>query len=347
MAEDIFFKLLSRQLAGEATEKELQQLKKMIEADPDLKKVYLSFHAADEETPEEDLSKAEQAFALHSLKMHLHGPAAPTRQLGLGKNRQRILLASAAILLIFTFFLLLFSPFGNNTALKSQVVTKKGSKTMVKLPDGSSVWVNADSRLQYADNFKGKLREVWLDGEAFFDVKKDPEHPFVIHADKINIKVLGTSFNVKSYPKDRVIETSLIRGRIEVSFNDRPAENIILRPNEKLTVRKDQSEPDNAGTENTPKIKLDNLLHLNAQNQLVETAWMDNKIAFSDCPMSEIALMLERRFDISVEFKNQEVMKYRYTGIFNEESINDILKIMKITKPFNYKLNGKKLTITN
>ncbi|SMC59749.1 FecR family protein [Pedobacter africanus] len=347
MAEDIFFKLLSRQLAGEATEKELQQLKKMIDADPELKKVYLSFHATESEISEEELSKAEQAFALHSLKMHLHVPAAPARHLGKGKNRQRILLASAALLLIFTIFMLLFSPFGSNTALKSQVVTKKGSKTMVKLPDGSSVWVNADSRLQYADNFKGKLREVWLDGEAFFDVKKDPAHPFIIHTDKINIKVLGTAFNVKSYPKDQVIETSLIRGRIEVSFNDRPSENIILRPNEKLTVRKDQSEPDNAEAENTPKIKLDNLLRLNAQNQVVETAWMDNKIAFSNCPMSDIAVMLERRFDINVEFKDQEVMKYRYTGIFNDESINDILKIMKITKPFNYKLNGKKLTITN
>lgn len=345
MAEDIFFKLLSRQLAGEATEKELQQLKKMIDADPDLRKVYLSFNASKEEPSEEELSKAEQAFALHSLKMHLHVPDSPSPHLGIGKKRRQVLLASVALLLIFMVFMLIFSPFGNDTALKSQVVTKKGSKTMVKLPDGSSVWVNADSRLQYADNFKGKLREVWLDGEAFFDVKKDPAHPFVIHTDKINIRVLGTSFNVKSYPKDRVIETSLIRGRIEVSFNDRPSENIILRPNEKLTVRKDQSEPGNA--ENTPKIKLDNLQRLNVQNELVETAWMDNKIAFSNCPMSDIAAMLERRFDISVEFKNPEVMKYRYTGMFNDESINDILTIMKITKPFNYKLNGKKMTITN
>lgn len=346
MAEDIFFKLLSRQLAGEASEKDLQQLKKIIDTNPELKKVYLSFNAPEEEITEEELSKAEQAFALHSLKMHLHVPPSPATHVATHKRPKLAALAAVCFLLICTVFIWRFSPFATNSLSKSQVVTKKGSTTMVKLPDGTSVWVNSDSRLQYADNFKGKLREVWLDGEAFFDVKKDPEHPFVIHTDKINIKVLGTAFNVKSYPNDQVIETSLIRGRIEVSFNDRPAENIILRPNEKLTVRKDQSEP-GIGIENTPKIKLDNLSHLSQHTPLAETAWMDNKLVFSNCSMADVALMLERRFDIQVEFKNQEVTQYRYTGIFEEESIQDILNIMKISKPFNYKLNGKKLTITN
>lgn len=349
MPEDIFFKLLSRQLAGEASEKDLQQLKKIIDADPELKKVYLSFNTTEEEATEEELSKAEQAFALHSLKMHLHVPPSPSTYFGVRNRPKFIALATFGFLLVCTIFIWRFSPFATHSLSKSQVVTKKGSTTMVKLPDGSSVWVNSDSRLQYADNFKGKFREVWLEGEAFFDVKKDPEHPFVIHTDKINIKVLGTAFNVKSYLNDQVIETSLIRGRIEVSFNDRPSENIILRPNEKLTVRKDQSEPGNLGVgiENTPKIKLDNLSHISQRTPLIETAWMDNKLAFSNCAMADVAPMLERRFDIQVEFKNQEIMQYRYTGIFEEESIQDILDIMKISKPFNYKLNGKKLTISN
>lgn len=349
MPEDIFYKLLSRQLAGEASEKELYQLKIIIDGDPELKKVYLLFNAAEEDLPEEELSKAEQAYALNSLKMHLHVPDSSTSYFS-SENRPRLLWHAVMFFLVICLFLIPFySQLSPDSVLKSQVVTKKGSKTMVKLPDGSAVWINSDSRLQYADNFKGKLREVWLDGEAFFDVKKDPAHPFVIHTDKINIKVLGTSFNVKSYPEDQVIETSLIKGRIEVSFNDRPSENIILRPNEKLTVRKDQSEPGKPGIEldNTPKIKLDNLLRPNERHLLVETAWMDNKIAFSNCPMSDIAVMLERRFDIRINFKDQEVMEYRYTGVFDDENVDDILNIMKISKPFNYKLNGKKLTITN
>lgn len=346
MPEDIFFRLLSRQLAGEANEKELRQLKEMIDADPELKKLYLSLTAPEEEEPEEELSKAEQAFALHSLKMHLH---VPDPLVASSLNRRKYLwLAATGVISICALLILLLFPFGAGNPSKSQVVTKKGSKTMVKLPDGSSVWVNSDSRLQYTDNFKGRLREVWLDGEAFFDVKKDPDHPFVIHTNKINIKVLGTAFNVKSYPEDQTIETALIRGRIEVSFNDRPSENIILHPNEKLTVSKEQSvsihgDPEQ---ESIPKIKLDRLEPRNGQSP-VETAWMDNKIAFFNSPMSAIAIMLERRFDISIEFKNQDVMKYRYTGVFDDESVEDILKIMKTSKPFNYKLNGKKLTITN
>jgi transmembrane sensor len=349
MSEDIFFKLLSKQLAAEATEKELQQLKKIIDADPELKKVYLSFHAEEEEVSEDDLSKAEQAFALHSLKMHLNIEKSASGYPPPVKKKKRLWLVSAGVVLLCTILMLLFSPFREQSPLKSQVVTKKGSKTMVKLPDGSSVWINSDSKLQYADQFKGKLREVWLDGEAFFDVKKDPAHPFVIHTDKINITVLGTSFNVKSYPEDQTIETSLIRGKIEVSFNERPAANIILRPNEKLTVRKDQSEPGKIeiGTDHTAKIKLDNLLRLNEHSPLIETAWMDNKIAFSNCMLSDIAVMLERRFDINIEFKSQDLMKSRYTGIFDDENLVDILNIMKISKPFNYKIDGKKLTITN
>src|SRR4029078_631833 len=98
------------------------------------------------------------------------------------------------------------------------VSTKRGSKSKVQLPDGTQVWLNADSRIAYNEKFQGNLREVTLEGEAYFDVVRDEKRPFVIHTAAIDIKVLGTAFNVRSYANEKNTETSLIRGSIEVTL---------------------------------------------------------------------------------------------------------------------------------
>ena len=109
------------------------------------------------------------------------------------------------------------------------------------LPDGSTVWLNAGSRLTYDSLYGTTLREVTLSGEAYFDVVKNPKKPFIIHTGKINIRVLGTVFNVKSYPEEQTIETSLIKGSIEVSFPSQPSKKIILKPNQKLIIDKTET----------------------------------------------------------------------------------------------------------
>ena len=112
----------------------------------------------------------------------------------------------------------------------------RGSKSRLTLSDGSHITLNADSRLKYPVSFEGNTREVYLSGEAFFDVQKDPDHPFIIHTARMNIRVLGTAFNVRSYPDDPSMETTLLRGSIEVTFPDRPSDRIILKPKDKLII---------------------------------------------------------------------------------------------------------------
>ena len=124
----------------------------------------------------------------------------------------------------------------NAAAPKNEIATLPGTHSKTILPDGSTVWLNAGSKLTYNKNFNTATREVELSGEAYFDVKKDEHHPFIIHTSAMHIKVLGTAFNVKSYPGDKSSETSLIRGSIEVTMNNRPQEKIILHPSEKLVV---------------------------------------------------------------------------------------------------------------
>jgi transmembrane sensor len=227
----------------------------------------------------------------------------------------------------------------------NEVVTKKGSTSRVKLPDGTQVWLNTDSKLTYAGNFTGLNREVTLTGEAYFDVAKDSSRPFIIHTDKINIRVLGTAFNVKNYAGDDIVETTLIHGRIEVTFKDRPAEKIILKPNEKLVVRKDQATMQIVpGVPAGAKVTLNNI-SLAHDSLVVETAWMQNKLAFTDESLLNIIRMLERRFDVTVEFKNEEVKTFSYTGVYENESLEKILELLSVSQKFTYSIKAQQVVI--
>lgn len=348
-----FLYLFGKQLANEASETELLQLKQLAEQHPDWQKTYEALLAVPQDTvTEEDMLKAEQAYALHSVKLQIHKASTVVtyRKKPSVFNRSRAVAAVAAVVCaacIITWALFVHSV--SATSKTSQVMAKRGARQKVTLPDGSVVNINADSKLEYNNHFAEKTREVWLTGEAFFEVAKQAGTPFIIHTGNINIKVLGTSFNVKSYPDDATVETSLIQGKVQVSFEDRPDESIILHPNEKLTVKNKQSHARRAiaDTLSQASITVNNLNPLQHAGQIPETAWLQNTIAFSNASLSEIAMMLERHFDVTVEFANPDVMYYRYTGIFEEEELSKILAVMKLSKPFNYNIDGKKITITH
>lgn len=349
MSEKRILQLISRKLAGEATVNELEELEGYMRANPEIKHLY-SLVNTPAPIEEGSLSKAEQAYALHQLKRHIYQPTAnDTDKVELNKKTilklNKYILVAAALLLVIIGAILFRSI--KIPATKMEVVALKGSKTNVKLPDGTLVWLNSDSKINYENDFSNKKREVWLSGEAFFDVKHDSTRPFIIHTTKINIKVLGTAFNVKSYPNDSYTETSLIRGKIDVNFTDRPDEHIILRPNEKLIVSKNQQTVQNSGDHKPEKIKI-SLVSIEPtakEEPLAETAWMNSKLVFNDTPFSEIANVLERRFDIKIIFTSNTSKDYRFTGTFEDEDLEEILQLMKITKPFNYGLNKKQLTI--
>lgn len=253
----------------------------------------------------------------------------------------------AAMLLVAAGIFYLFNSRSAQTGqpANNEVATKKGSTSYVKLPDGTQVWLNTDSKLTYAGDFTGAMREVMLTGEAYFDVVKDSSRPFIIHTDKINIRVLGTAFNVKNYAADDMVETALIHGRIEVTFNDRPSEKIILKPNEKLVVRKDQASMKIVpGIQAGPKVTLNNI-SLAHDSLVVETAWMQNKLAFTDESLLNISRMLERRFDVTFSFKNEEVKTYSYTGVYTNESLEKILELLSVSQKFTYSIKTQQVVI--
>jgi ferric-dicitrate binding protein FerR (iron transport regulator) len=232
--------------------------------------------------------------------------------------------------------------------------TPSRSKYKINLSDGSVVTLNSESVLKYPVSFSGPTREVYLNGEAFFNVTKDHTHPFIVHAGKMNIKVLGTAFNVKSYANDKNMETTLIRGAIEVTLSDRPSDRIILKPNEKLILnnsdlkRRQRSSESLASSSETNNINysLTNLTHFRANDTtIVETSWVNNELVFKDEVFTDLANQMERWYGIKIKFKDTDAKDYRFTGVFVKENVIEAMNALKMIEPFNYKYKNETIYI--
>jgi ferric-dicitrate binding protein FerR (iron transport regulator) len=237
----------------------------------------------------------------------------------------------------------------------SEVSAKPGARTKLVLPDGTQVWLNSGSKLHYKNDFNTALREVYLDGEAFFDVVKDANHPFIVHTSAINVKVLGTAFNIKSYPRDENIETTLLRGLIEVTRKDDPsAPKVILRPNEKLVFNK-HINPEHEAAEairhpGQPQEQMSNIFVTPIPKNIpdsdkVETSWLYNKLVFDGDSFAELAAKMERWYNIKISFRNDQLLKYRFKGVFANETVKDAFDALRLTAQFSYTIKDNEIEL--
>jgi len=192
--------------------------------------------------------------------------------------------------------------------------TPRGEKSMVKLPDGSEVWLNANSRLVY-NSFSASHRQVELKGEAFFKVAHNANAPFVVRTNECDIKVLGTTFNVMAYDDFGRKEITLLDGRVNV-LTDGDVQ--ILRPGQALILKNNQTQ-------------------ISEVNASQSSAWVDNKFNFKDIPLSELMKRLENWYDVDITFQNLSGKEVNYTGTFkNEETIWQVLDAIKAYTPIHY-----------
>ncbi|WP_114792789.1 FecR domain-containing protein [Niabella yanshanensis] len=226
------------------------------------------------------------------------------------------------------------------------VVTKKGSKTNLVLPDGTKVWINADSRLSYDKEFGINRREVYLTGEAYFDVVKDKKRPFIVHTDNIEVKVLGTAFNVRAYDDEKNIQTTLLRGSIEVLLKDNN-KTLLLAPNEKMIVRNTaaQSHLKKMPEGGLPEIELLKLAPRKIDSLSVETEWTHNRLVFEQEKLTDIIPVLERWYNITIELKNKQDAGVLYRGKFENDSLEDVLESLKMIGNFSYTIQKDKVVI--
>jgi transmembrane sensor len=225
------------------------------------------------------------------------------------------------------------------------ILTQPGSKSKINLPDGTQVWLNANSQLSYGNgNFGIQGREVTLSGEAFFDVTKNEKNPFIIHTGTIIITVKGTAFNVKAYPNEKTIETSLVRGLIEITTKQDPDRKILLKPNEKIIIPVGEIQKEGKLNPEAPIYSI-TALHNDHTKVLAETVWLQSRFEFDNEPMDELAPKMENWFNIKIHFLDNEIKSKRFSGVVEKETLKQTMVAMQLSYHFNYKIKENELWI--
>jgi len=228
--------------------------------------------------------------------------------------------------------------------------TKGGERKKITLADGSVILLNARSSLTIKECFNGSKREVDLVGEAYFDVVHNDKKPFQVHTSDFDINVLGTSFNVKAYPEEATSEAVLIRGLIVMEGKGSKGSSITMKPSQKVTFYKKREAVRISGATKprilqSPEIIINHYTKLN-DSLIAEVAWTQDRLEISDQSFMDIKGVLERWYDVEINFTDKDVEKYRFTASFLSENIEQALFALQKAEHFKYEIKGKQITIS-
>lgn len=214
----------------------------------------------------------------------------------------------------------------------NELTVPNGKIFSIILSDGTTIAINSGSSIKYFDSFdRSKDRNVYLNGEAYFDVAKNKESPFTVHTNDINIRVLGTKFNVSSYVSDK--NTSVVLEEGSVSINKateiyNPKNSIVIKPKQQILFQKEEFV--------IKEVSVDEYV-----------AWKSKKLLFKNDKFEDIVKKLERYYDISIKINSSQLNNNRYTGTFTSETISEVLDVFKELSKFNYKIKGDNVIITS
>ena len=206
------------------------------------------------------------------------------------------------------------------------ITVPAGQRANLTLADGTNVWLNARSEMRYPAVFTGNKREITLDGEAYFEVAKDADHRFLVHTDIMDVEALGTTFNVQAYPDDAEIVTTLVEGKVRVSAGDN---EVVLLPNQLASYGR------NGGLMKVSKM----------ENTDYATGWMKGEFAFSGASLQEIAKELSRMYNMKIQFKSEEIKKYHFSGVIQNNSLTNVLEIIGLTSPVVYEVRNDSIIL--
>lgn len=224
-----------------------------------------------------------------------------------------------------------------NASLKKQhekyvvmqtISSRQGMVTQFDLADGTKVWLNSGSTLQFPNSFTGDLREVKLKGEAFFKVTKNEKQPFRVHAKDLHIDVLGTSFNIVSYDDEQQAEVVLVEGKVKLSTEKDQIEKVfgVMHPGQRAVYKEDAQ-------------------HVEAQEVDVEKyiAWRDGNLVFRDDKMEDVAKRLSRWYNVEIVIVDPEINGYVYKATFKNETLSQVLNLLKISAPIDFQVTENKM----
>lgn len=228
--------------------------------------------------------------------------------------------------------------FSNRSQQLTTIEAPAGSKTYITLPDSSRVWLNAKSKISFDENFGIDNRYLKLEGEAFFDVVKK-KVPFRVETPLYTVAVLGTAFNIKAYSDDDHVSTTLVRGLVNVEYiTPLGATQIMqLKPNEKIIASRTDSENASARS-----YTFNHERGIDAEN---ETSWKDGWLSVRGESLYQLARKIERLYDVKINFENEELKTYRYTGRLRQLSLEQVLKALALTSPVEFTIDEKNVTL--
>ena len=354
MDEHRIVELLTRKIAGEASPDELGELSYLLTKYPDAVYYEALLEQVWDLDEKDDKANLGETYKNHKLKFkgELNFEIRSRAMISYVKKPVYIMTTLACVVFfISAYFLIFYQSVDKHERI--EIIAGKGIRKEIKLPDGTLVRLNSDSKISYdIDMQNSDQRDVSLIGEAFFKVAHDKERPFVVKTSKIAIKVLGTEFNVKEYPGDQESETTLLKGSIELTVNGRSDQKFVLKPSEKFAlVEKNKNLADrnrNLADKNSSSVlMIENItpVKLGDQEYIQETSWIENKLVFQNESFEDLLPKLERWYNVRIIMEDSTIKSYRFTGIFINENINQALKAMQLIKSFHYKLNENEVRI--
>ncbi|MDD2954249.1 MAG: FecR domain-containing protein [Parabacteroides sp.] len=312
--------ILIQYIDGRLTEEEAAAVKSWRAASPEnekwLEQVYFTTQVASRLRVMRTVNP-DEALSRFKSRIHKKEKRLALRQV-LG-----VIQRAAAVLFIPVFLLsvYLFIQQDRGNVRMLAVRTNPGVISAFDLPDGSKVWLNANSELRYPSDFNADTRTVELTGQGYFEVTKNAHKPFIVKADEdYSVEVLGTSFNVSAYKDESMIETTLVEGSVKLNLLSGGKQMTrMLKPNEKAEYQKD------AG-----KIKVFDV------NTEYDTAWKNGEIIFRNHPMNKVLKTLERHYHVVFDVKDNEILKSIITARFKDEQLPQVLEYLKLASSIQY-----------
>ncbi|SFH40050.1 FecR family protein [Pedobacter insulae] len=339
MEKDEFLKCLSSKLSGEISVADEALLEQAIENNEEFKRLasefehYFKQHTVGSSNLEqlnhiwEMILIAEEEGFKEKFNYSL-----PRKAIFAGLPMLKI----AAMLVIFIGASLLGYQFLYRNADPGLVkIVATNQKLFKMLDDGTKIWLNKRSVISYNEDYGKHKREIFLEGEAYFDVTTNKKVPLIIHASKIDIEVKGTAFNVKAYKENKEIQVALVRGLIQVTDKLDSNHKILLKPNEKLIF---------SATENKAQNNF-MVLAMASQVLLGDTKWVADTLVFRKEKLKDLVLRMEKKYDLNIEIQSEQLKEKRFSGTFTNETIHQALAALKLSYPLTYTINKRLVVI--
>jgi ferric-dicitrate binding protein FerR (iron transport regulator) len=347
MADNRLWELLAKQFDGLITEDELRELQALLNGQQDVmpgelfsELRELPLHPAPEERITKGNSLASIMQSIRETPVHSYK-----------KSNLYGWTAVAAVFLVLGATWFLRREIHSQTAnTYDRIVTKAGSRTLINLPDSSTVVLNSACQFAYNKDFGVRRREMHLTGEAYFDIHSNPDMPLVVHAGNAIIRVLGTSFNVRANAEDSFVEATLVKGIIEVSLKTDPDRKILLRPGEKIIIRDHAGQTPRDSSRSQPHEEVIRVTRVEMDakdSSYIETAWMKEKLSFKKETFSLLARRMERWYQVQIIFADTSLQSLLFTGSFEKETVSEALAALRRTTPFSYSINGRTITLSH